>query len=573
VARESGIDLSDVTVHRSSAEPGRVGAHAHAAGSHIHLAPGADRHLAHEAWHLVQQRQGRVPVTGHAGRRALNTDPALEGEAEAMGARLAAAPATGPVAARVAQPPRDAPLQQKSAFAYGSPKPKEPGAKTPLDTLHTAFEPFFSSAGVTEYYIFGPSPLNQVLPDAYPDKYDRAGEVEAYIDGGFRGGNGNDRDGKIIAAYGHFGSMERAIFNRPNRGHTYDGGHLIEHTLMEGKDADVHGNLAPQEGAYFNQALMRGWEKVPERLQHKLHRSFTYRVKVTYSDDEYTRTGQNLLDAKVLPGSLESALPPLDQNALKAVVAKFRRWVPHTWEAEVIDLSGTGFPSLSLTMGTKYYQNLVPSLLDVANKVFDTTATTHTHAFTNPRPRSYSGTLAGFIQGAKTMSVGALLSLPSQSAHKATMMQPEPQDFQDQPHAVTNPGSTAAAVLPDAPPVKNLKEEFSLTKLRNSIGAIQFFKLDRKKSSAVKVFKNELLNPLMVEGKAKKAIPAYEFLRTHGYIDNAKDGALILRILSRVSDAPVYSTKEFTADMKKEKVSVECRNRLFELMNDAKFVV
>ncbi|MEL6127089.1 MAG: DUF4157 domain-containing protein, partial [Pseudomonadota bacterium] len=36
---------------------------AYAQGSNIHLGPGQDQHLPHEAWHVVQQRQGRVPTT------------------------------------------------------------------------------------------------------------------------------------------------------------------------------------------------------------------------------------------------------------------------------------------------------------------------------------------------------------------------------------------------------------------------------------------------------------------------------------------------------------------------------
>jgi len=44
-------------------EPAKLGALAYARGSDIHLGPGQEQHLAHEAWHVVQQKQGRVAAT------------------------------------------------------------------------------------------------------------------------------------------------------------------------------------------------------------------------------------------------------------------------------------------------------------------------------------------------------------------------------------------------------------------------------------------------------------------------------------------------------------------------------
>jgi len=86
--RLSRLDLSDVRVFRSSPEPARLQALAFARGNQIHLAPGQERHLAHESWHVVQQRQGRVkPTLRHATGVPVNDDAGLEHEAEAMGDR------------------------------------------------------------------------------------------------------------------------------------------------------------------------------------------------------------------------------------------------------------------------------------------------------------------------------------------------------------------------------------------------------------------------------------------------------------------------------------------------------
>lgn len=80
--------LDDVRVHRNSAKPAQMQAHAYAQGRDIYLGAGQDKHLAHEAWHVVQQAQGRVkPTRQMKGKVALNDDVALEREADVMGAK------------------------------------------------------------------------------------------------------------------------------------------------------------------------------------------------------------------------------------------------------------------------------------------------------------------------------------------------------------------------------------------------------------------------------------------------------------------------------------------------------
>ncbi len=79
--------MSDVRVHAGSPQPAQVGALAFAQGNDIHLAPGQERHLPHEAWHVVQQRQGRVQATVQAAGVLINDNPGLEAEADRMGAR------------------------------------------------------------------------------------------------------------------------------------------------------------------------------------------------------------------------------------------------------------------------------------------------------------------------------------------------------------------------------------------------------------------------------------------------------------------------------------------------------
>jgi uncharacterized coiled-coil DUF342 family protein len=89
----SGHSLDDVRVHYNSAKPAQLQAHAYAQGSDIHVAPGQEQHLPHEAWHVVQQKQGRVrPTTQLKGQVAVNDDAGLEREADVMGAQALRAP-------------------------------------------------------------------------------------------------------------------------------------------------------------------------------------------------------------------------------------------------------------------------------------------------------------------------------------------------------------------------------------------------------------------------------------------------------------------------------------------------
>ncbi|MNY19986.1 hypothetical protein D3C86_1534450 [compost metagenome] len=52
------------------------------------MAPGQEKHLPHEAWHVVQQKQGRVqPTKQLKGTTNINDDTGLEKEADVMGAK------------------------------------------------------------------------------------------------------------------------------------------------------------------------------------------------------------------------------------------------------------------------------------------------------------------------------------------------------------------------------------------------------------------------------------------------------------------------------------------------------
>ena len=126
IERLSGYSMDDVRVHHQSEQPARLGALAYTQGTDIHIAPGQERHLPHEAWHVVQQKQGRVAATRQMKGTSLNDDAGLEREADVMGQRAAKGDSPwAPAGQSPAVPPRakslsggDQCIQRKIGFEF-----------------------------------------------------------------------------------------------------------------------------------------------------------------------------------------------------------------------------------------------------------------------------------------------------------------------------------------------------------------------------------------------------------------------------------------------------------------------
>jgi hypothetical protein len=84
----SGYSMDDVRVHYNSSKPAQLQALAYAQGTDIHIAPGQEQHLPHEAWHVVQQKQGRVQPTMQLQGVNVNDNEGLEKEADVMGENI-----------------------------------------------------------------------------------------------------------------------------------------------------------------------------------------------------------------------------------------------------------------------------------------------------------------------------------------------------------------------------------------------------------------------------------------------------------------------------------------------------
>jgi len=84
----SGYSMDDVRVHYNSPKPAQLQALAYTQGTDIHVAPGQEKHLPHEAWHVIQQMQGRVQPTMQLQGVNINDSEVLEREADVMGKHI-----------------------------------------------------------------------------------------------------------------------------------------------------------------------------------------------------------------------------------------------------------------------------------------------------------------------------------------------------------------------------------------------------------------------------------------------------------------------------------------------------
>lgn len=87
VEDSTGLSLDDVRVYYNSDRPARVDALAYTQGANVYVGPGQEHHLPHELGHVVQQKLGMVQAQKrHESGLYMNTDPALEREADQIGA-------------------------------------------------------------------------------------------------------------------------------------------------------------------------------------------------------------------------------------------------------------------------------------------------------------------------------------------------------------------------------------------------------------------------------------------------------------------------------------------------------
>lgn len=170
----SGYSMDDVSVHYHSDKPAQLQAHAYAQGANIHIASGQEKHLPHEVWHVVQQKQGRVkPTLQMNGRININDDSGLEKEADIMGAQAIQRKAFGNDHRVIHQSPSSLPVYQlkgSDAFRY-------------VQSNELAAEAFFWTAGGKKRHDMTRKEVLQILNDHSISLENREGLRDAWNDG------------------------------------------------------------------------------------------------------------------------------------------------------------------------------------------------------------------------------------------------------------------------------------------------------------------------------------------------------------------------------------------------------
>ncbi|MFK7798852.1 MAG: DUF4157 domain-containing protein [Aureispira sp.] len=118
----SGFSLDEVKVHYNSEKPALVGALAYTDGLNIYISPGAEKHLAHELWHIVQKMKGDVSETTQVNGMGVNDDKRLEQDAETMGTRASRTTPTEGEDTELEKRPLASGIVQRYVETTGSPK-------------------------------------------------------------------------------------------------------------------------------------------------------------------------------------------------------------------------------------------------------------------------------------------------------------------------------------------------------------------------------------------------------------------------------------------------------------------
>jgi hypothetical protein len=340
--------MDDVRVHRNSREPERLGALAYAQGTEIHLGPGQDGHLAHEAWHVVQQKQGRVRATAQMKGRAVNEDAGLEREADLMGERARFGPnSSGTEAApRLPRPSTSgtAPLQMSRIISHIVEVNRSPVSQI-IDFV--AGQTGKNKDKVEEEMEFPVSGRNASYLQAItgPDADRKPFSVKAFID---KPTGSADRPDScpMQTAIGHIGMMEDKLRGRTNT--QYHGGHLLGYGWLSDWDViNTASNIAPQIARENTTFQKGGWalrEKLGREDAAKQAKQKNWPVIVTaycnYAGGTYTVSLGHIAKTLFSEGTVRTAINSLWLKDYRYVVLNGR--VPTQYVLELTDPNPLG---------------------------------------------------------------------------------------------------------------------------------------------------------------------------------------------------------------------------------------
>lgn len=288
----SGMSLDGVQVHYNSSKPAQLNAHAYAQGTDIHIAPGQEQHLPHEAWHVVQQAQGRVkPTMQMKAGVPVNDDPGLEREADVMGARaMGAAVQRHPDVSRANFFGPSVVVQRAvTDFQYQSSRFDPPGT----DIMETIDDDDFVQTRKTisnrvRTYLLDPLVKTLEVPES----------VIATLVQSDMGASHPNRQGSRSRNIGQIGRDEFWI--KTGLLENFEGGHIIPHSLWDDDDSDVE-----HAGSYVNLVPMSrtlnvmAWAGKEEEIKKKLEEiddGDELEVTVDITHQNYQVTNQQIAD-------------------------------------------------------------------------------------------------------------------------------------------------------------------------------------------------------------------------------------------------------------------------------------
>ena len=297
----SGVSLDQVKVHDNSAQPAQLNALAYAQGSDIHLAPGQERHLPHEAWHVVQQAQGRVqPTMQMKDGVAVNDDAGLEHEADVMGAKalnqsLQQRSLEGAVTIK-----RMNDLVQRSVTEFGVDSVDyDPPGTDILETIDDADFTQTRKQISNNVRTFLNDPLVKTL--SVPER------VTATLEQSAKGAAHPDRQGSRSRNIGLIGRDE--FWLKTGLVENFEGGHIIPHSLWDNDDNDVefagsYENLVPMSRT-LNVIDWCGKEDAIKEKLASIAVGDQLEVAIDIGHQSYSRTNQQIakrFDLNIAPG-------------------------------------------------------------------------------------------------------------------------------------------------------------------------------------------------------------------------------------------------------------------------------
>ncbi|MET3026588.1 DNA/RNA non-specific endonuclease [Flavobacterium sp. UW10123] len=333
----SGHSMDDVKVHYNSDKPAQLNAHAYAQGSDIHIASGQEKHLPHEAWHVVQQKQGRVrPTIQMKGKANVNDDKILEKEADVMG-----------VKALQLKPNKSFEKKIKKELSRSN-KTLQKKIKNVSGTVEKT-----PAGAITEVLKVSGKELN--LPGVQPvgDLY-KAGEVEAEIKKSTLRSTERTKDGNLSKVTS-MARAEQLLLQGADIKKFYDAGHLVADQLAGKKDNTFEmWNLAPQISEFNSPAYAQTMEEQIKKVANA-GGSVTVNVKVGYDSTTYPVEVRKILDLQIIKHTnlgpthikIGSKIHPI---AILDEIINIPRRIPVTWNMKAVT-GGKAFPLANIPSG------------------------------------------------------------------------------------------------------------------------------------------------------------------------------------------------------------------------------